>query len=440
MKTVASISFTAYAQQHFRRLPGLALLVGSYIVTCCVAFRLAYPHYRELYILYDAAYLNRGIAVVAGFAIVAPLFILSRFSFGYFCGFYFYSMILGYLWLNCFSQFQYNHVLAGISAAVSIVCFLLPALFLTHPIKWQPVISERTFQRILLFIVFFSATTAAFSALFNFRFVSIGNIYEFREKLAIPAMANYAIGIVTTVLLPFAFACFAVRNEKAKAALVLLISACFFPITLTKLTLFTPAWLIILALLSNALEPRKTAILSLLLPILAGVVLLLAVGEPARQYYNIVVMRMLIVPSSAMDIYNEYFAHHHLTYFCQIWALKPFVPCELEQPLSIEMSNNYALGNFNASLFATEGIASVGLWLAPLSAFLCGLAVALGNRLSAGLSPRFVLLSSGILPQVLLNVPFSTVLLTHGLGIAYLLWFITPRSKFGNNQGFATVH
>jgi hypothetical protein len=54
----------------------------------------------------------------------------------------------------------------------------------------------------------------------------------------------------------------------------------------------------------------------------------------------------------------------------------------------------------NASLFATEGVASVGVLLAPISAFICGLVVALANRLSAGLPCRFVLISGALFPLV----------------------------------------
>jgi hypothetical protein len=34
------------------------------------------------------------------------------------------------------------------------------------------------------------------------------------------------------------------------------------------------------------------------------------------------------------------------------------------------------------------------------------------------------------LPQILLNVPLSITLLTHGAGFLFLLWYITPRSMF----------
>ena len=65
----------------------------------------------------------------APFAVLSILFIISRFNFGYFVGFYFYTMILGYLWLAPFSKFQYDHTLASVSAFASAVAFFVPALF-----------------------------------------------------------------------------------------------------------------------------------------------------------------------------------------------------------------------------------------------------------------------------------------------------------------------
>lgn len=90
----------------------------------------------------------------------------------------------------------------------------------------------------------------------------------------------------------------------------------------------------------------------------------------------------------------------------------------------------YKLGNYNASLFATEGIASLGLWLAPIAVLGCGFVIALGNRLSAGLPPHFILTSAAVFPQILLNVPLSVTLLTHGLAVLFLLWYVTPRAIF----------
>ena len=139
---------------------------------------------------------------------------------------------------------------------------------------------------------------------------------------------------------------------------------------------------------------------------------------------------MIAFPSIALDVYNDFFSTHDHTYFCQISFLKPLMGCPYNEQLSIVMANAYQLGNLNASLFATEGIASVGAILAPLAVLGCGLVISLANRLSSGLPSNFILLSGGILPHIFLNVPLSTALLTNGAAILFLLWYITPREMF----------
>ena len=39
-------------------------------------------------------------------------------------------------------------------------------------------------------------------------------------------------------------------------------------------------------------------------------------------------------------------------------------------------------------------------------------------------------MSGAILPQIFLNVPLSTVLVTHGAGLLFFLSYITPRAMF----------
>jgi hypothetical protein len=53
--------------------------------------------------------------------------------------------------------------------------------------------------------------------------------------------------------------------------------------------------------------------------------------------------------------------------------------------------------------------------------------IAVSNRLSSSLPPRFVMLSGGVLPHIFLNVPFSTTLLSNGAAVLFLLWYVTPR-------------
>jgi hypothetical protein len=97
----------------------LAFLICLHIVLSCVSLVYVSEIRTGFHILYDPSRLYGAIAVAIAFAVVAWLFTFVDFSFGYFVGFYLYTMVLGYLWINCFSDFDYNHRLFGLSAAAS---------------------------------------------------------------------------------------------------------------------------------------------------------------------------------------------------------------------------------------------------------------------------------------------------------------------------------
>ncbi|WP_426419399.1 hypothetical protein [Bradyrhizobium genosp. A] len=413
---------------------GIGVLICLYIVTlgfslrAVITFSSNYFSAAAFHIFYDPARFPVAAAVVAAYGLVGVIFLVARFSSGYLVGFYLYSMILGYLWINCFSDFNYDHGLAGWSAAFSAAAFLVPATLIVSPVGRAYELPARMFEHLLTLILLVSLATIIAGAIYNFRIVAIEDIYSYRDKLGFPAGLRYAIGITTTTLLPFAFACFVAQGNIWRAGAVLVLSLLFYPVTLTKFAIFTPVWLVFVAVLARYFRPRTAVILSLLLPMLAGLLTSILMVLPTLFYT--VNFRMMIIPSNAFDIYNDYFSRHELTYFCQIGLLKPFVPCAYNEPLSIVMNRTYELGYLNASLFATEGVASVGPMLAPIAAFACGLVFAFGNRLSADLPANFVLISSAILPQVFLNVPLSTTLLTHGAGLLFLLWYVMPRAMF----------
>jgi hypothetical protein len=427
----------ADGRRQFRERPRLGLLILFHIAMCCVSLvYLSNKHYPvpfnpvAFHLLYDPARLAGAVEVVAAFALVSCLFVLARFSFGYFAGFYFYTMILGYLWLNRFTDLDYDHRLAGLSAAASAIAFLLPALFISSPLRQAYVLPAAAFDRLLTSILLLGVVTCVLGATYNFRLVAVEDIHPYREKLDSPAIVNYLVTIVSNALLPFAFAGFAATRACWRAGAVLVLLLLFYPITLSKIAFFAPMWLVVMLVLSRIFEPRITVVLSLLGPMLAGLAVIVLFKADVALLFSTVNHRMIAVPSMAMDVYNDFFSRHDLTYFCQVSVLKWVMSCPYQEQLSLVMEKAYKLGNYNASLFATEGIASVGPVFAPIAAFACGLVVALGNRLSAGLPPRFILVSGAILPQALLNVPLSTVMLTHGLGVLFLLWYITPRAIF----------
>ncbi|MGY3343475.1 MULTISPECIES: hypothetical protein [unclassified Bradyrhizobium] len=403
------------------------LALGSLSLICIAR---VYPVYH---IFFDNDRLPAAIATIAAFAVLTVLFLRAQFSFGYFGGYYLFVMIAGYLWLNNFTELDYNHRLSGLSAAASAVAFLLPALY-QPTLPRLLTLSTHTFKRLLGCIVLIGVTALVIGAHYNFRLVSLGEIYTYRDALTAPPLVNYLLGVTMTALLPFAFACYAVNGKFWRAGTVLLLLLLFYPVTLSKQAFFTPAWLVLMFVVTRFISLRLTVILSLLLPTAAGVILFglyrygLLPEQFAMAVFQLVNLRMVTMPSLTLDYYNAFFFNHHLTHFCQISYLKPIMTCPYREPLAVVIYNWFGIGGYmNASLFATEGVASVGPLLAPISALVCGIVVAIANGMSAGVSRRIVLVSSALLPQTLLNVPFTTVMLTHGAGVLFFLWYVMPR-------------
>jgi len=404
-------------------------------LTCLSLIKVATFQY---YISFSMDRLWIAVIVAAGFSVVSLLFVVARFSFGYFIGFYFYTMILGFLWIEVFSHYSYEQLPAGISAALALVLFLLPVLFVRAPLRQRFALSNALFQHLLTLILAVSVITIAVAATYNFRLVSVTDIYDYRDSIEFPAAVRYLTGWVSSTLLPFAFACYWLLGRRWHAGLVLILLLLFYPITLTKFAFFTPAWLIAVAVLSRLLEARTAVITSIFVPMLVGLILIVVTGAPLNsipgRYFDIVNIRMIATASSALDIYNNFFSSHPLTWFCQISVLKPLMYCPYEAQLSIVMQDAYDLGKLNASLFATEGIASVGIYLAPLTGLASGFVLALGNRASADLPPRFILISAGVLPHALLNVPLSVAMITHGAALLFVLWYVVPRGLFAEKR------
>lgn len=410
-------------------LPGLLL---AHVIACCVSlvFVMKIYYFPGLF-AFDVAKLPSAMLTTAPVLLLLPLFVFSQFSFGYFIGFGLYTIVVGYVWLAGFSALNYDHSLGVVSALLSALVFLVPALFVTSPIRQRIVLSQGALDRVLTAILALSTLIIAAGAFYNFHPVGLDKMYEVRATLDLPRPLAYGIGICSNALLPFAFACYFMRGDIWRASATLLLMLLFYPITLTKLALFAPAWLVFLALLAGYFEARIAVVLSLLLIVSIGLAAAGAIPySQAIQYFGPVNFRMIAVPSIVLDMYGDFFAKHSPTYFCQVTFLKPFVSCPYSEPLQSIMAKNYPMGSANASLLASEGFASLGLKWAPLSALACGLAVAVVNRLSAGLPPKFIFVSAGLLLQVLMNVPLTTSLLTHGAAFLFALWYVTPRGDF----------
>lgn len=422
----------------------IALTLALVPVTCVSLYYASffkYPLYftgSEYHILYDPYWLGSA-AVAAGiFSLGALGFAFARFSFGYAVGLYFYVVALGYVWLNFYSDFAYDHQLAALSAVASFICLALPLLLLRAPMRQVLPVTPASFANLVRLMLLISAATIFLGAFYGFQVVGLEDMYQYRAKLDLPVYLRYAVGISSSTLLPFAFAWFVCNRRQLQAAASLCLLVLFYPITITKLALFAPFWLVAIALITAWFEARTAVIFSLLAPISLGIFFVLLRDAShaffyhlGARYFFLVNFRMLAVPSIAIDVYNDFFSRHPTTSFCQISLIRVFSSCPYAEPLGEIMEKAYQMGSFNASLLATEGVASLGILFAPVSAFFCGLILAIGNIASTGLSSRFIFISSAILLQSLINVPLSVVLVTHGGILLFLLWYIMPREVPG---------
>jgi hypothetical protein len=375
---------------------------------------------------FDRANLIPAALSVAVLGLAAPLFASSRSPLGFAASFYLLAITAGYLWLSWFTPLQYNHTAARLSAAASWVAFALPALLITRPIKVRQ-LSLQQMDRLCAALLAVAAAVAAIGYSLGFRFASMLESEALRATLNFPAWMRYAIPICATAILPFCYAWSITRRRYFMAAVTLAVALSYYPISLNKMTLLAPFWLVALTVLLRLTPWRIAVVLSLLLPAAFGLVTFAINDGGTPLIFRTINFRMLAIPASAIDHYNHFFSTHPLTGFCQISVVAKLFSCALPDHLGVMLAGTYATGNYNASLLATEGIASVGPIFAPLTAFACGLVIAAGGCASSRLDPALVLLSASILLLALMNIPLSTVMVTHG-GIAlFALWLITPK-------------
>jgi hypothetical protein len=370
---------------------------------------------------------------------VAPIFLLTllisiaflfvKFSFGYFVGFYLFVMMSGYFWVNRFGTLGYDRAAGLVSAAASIILFLAPVLLLTIPAKRTFSLSHRALDAIPVCVLGLSALVLVAGAFDGFRFVSLADMYRHREEISHSRAVNYAIGILDGALLPFAFACALSRKRWLVLALLCGAALLLYATAFTKLSLLVPFYLIFIAALTRFFEARSVVIISLLIPVTVGLIARAFNSEITNAVFGFLLLRLVAIPSISLEHYYVFFADHPFTHFCQITLVRRFVDCPYQE-LGVALSNWFGLGNQNASLFATEGVASVGPTLAPLVAFFCGAVIAVGNTVSAGLPKQFILVSACMMPQILRDVPLSITFLSHGMGLLFALWYLTPRDYF----------
>jgi len=403
----------------------LLVFVGLFFVSLMIVSNVAINFHISTYGRKEGVAAMLVVTVV-----IAGAFVFSRFSFGYLAGFYLFAMMAGYFWFNIFGTLGYDRRVALISAIASIVLFLAPVLLIRRPARRFFILPHAVLDLLPACIFLLSAVVFLLTALNGVRLAGLTDMYKYRATLHHSQLFEYFVGIFYGALLPFAFACSLARKRWLMLLALCALSLLFYTVTLTKVSLFVSSLLIFFAILSAYFEARAAVILSLLLPTAVGLLARQFNSDIAFEVFGFLSFRMLAIPSISLDHYYVFFADHPLTHFCQLSFMKGITDCPYSDQLGVVLANWVRLGNLNASLFATEGVASVGALFAPISALVCGLVLAIGNNVSAGLPKPFIFVSAATIPHILLNVPLATTLLSHGLGLLFLLWYVTPPDYF----------
>ena len=110
------------------------------------------------------------------------------------------------------------------------------------------------------------AVVLAWNVRYGIALVGIREAETLRAAFIRPAVLNYITGSVIGALLPFAFAYFALQRRYVLAAASIVLIASFYPVLLNKTVLVGAVWLPFLFFMFQMFEPRRAAILSLLLP------------------------------------------------------------------------------------------------------------------------------------------------------------------------------
>ncbi|HEY3656203.1 MAG TPA: hypothetical protein VGL34_14650 [Steroidobacteraceae bacterium] len=364
---------------------------------------------------------------IISLACFLPVFTLADFSFGYIVGVVFYGTIAGFIWLSYFTEFEYDHDTARWSSVLALTTFLLCPLFQMWTVRRAFKISIETMDKALTGALVAAVMVLIADIQFGFTIVGMDEAQRLRASVQRPVFLNYVTNNFIHAVLPFAFAFFAQRGHWLKAGTCLIIVASFYPALLNKTVLFAPLWLIYIFLIFRAVAPKRAWVLCLLAPLLLGLILNTA-GESTGKLsvFYLINERFFAIPSIALDRYAHFFTSNPHTYFCQINVVRWLTGCPYSKELGSIFADHYRLGNLNASLFATEGAASVGFSWTPIVTLVCGAVLSIGNSVSRHLSPTFVATSSAIAVQALMNVPLSIALLTDGVGTLFILWYLCP--------------
>lgn len=272
----------------------------------------------------------------------------------------------------------------------------------------------------------------------HMRFVSFEDVYDLRaDATAVPqnALMGYLSSWLSYCFISYFFARGLTTRRMMHVVLGLLGCLVLYMTTGAKASLLllpmTAGVLLLWQRGGGFIDRTMLAVIATIL----GLTLLLPNDGASMWIKSIVLVRVIGTTGWTASRYLEYFDAHDYTYYTHIGPVGaifggyPYGEYSLGQIIGIEYSGNPE-ANFNASFWASDGFAALGIpgiLVATIAVMATLYAI---NRLTSIFPSRFtVAWITGFL-VAMLNVPFTTAILSGGGGIIlFTAWLISRRYR-----------
>jgi len=141
--------------------------------------------------------------------------------------------------------------------------------------------------------------------------------------------------------------------------------------------------------------------------------------------------RLYTIPPAGFGVYWNFFRSHPHTWGSQIHIVSLFVHYPYAANLGAVMEDAYHVGNYNTNFLASDGLASGGVRVIPLTAVVFSGVLILVNTAYRKMSLLYTATTMAIPALMLIDSSISIALLTNGLGALILLSFFAPRGWIG---------
>jgi len=267
---------------------------------------------------------------------------------------------------------------AGVSACSAVV---LAATRLAIPWRFRPLSPETAMRAsaALLVVTMAACVRAAGQNL------SLAGLWEASAERALiggfDAVTRYAFSLHHHAVAPLVFAAALARGRPLLAAAACVNYLPWYPVILSKTSVFLPAAMAALGLAAS-LRPRPlppaAAVLALLAAAAAGGHAL-SLALPPTEAHALLGTRLFLVPGNALHVCLDFFGSNPPTLFAHVGPVRLFVDYPYTAPIPEMLHRAYGLGHYNANPWASDGVASPGPAGIPLVTAALALTVVAAN-------------------------------------------------------------